>query len=417
MMDELFGRTNFVATVVWQRRDGRPNDAIIGQAHDYLVVYARDIAKFAVARNRLLRTEEQEGAYRNPDNDPRGPWRNDNYTSNKSKEERPNSWFPILRPADGKEIWPKPHAVWRYSPETHARNVSEERLWWGPSGMNTMPKLKRFRSEVAGIVPMTWWPFAECGSTRNAKDELKRLFPGVEPFATPKPEKLLERILQITTNPGEVVLDCFLGSGTTAAVAQKMNRRWVGIERSSDTLSVFAIPRLEKVVTGDDAGGVTDLTGWRGGGGFRVLDVAPSMFTEDGGIVYLADWATNGRLAEVCAAQLHYAVEPDPPFAGRRGRMRLAVVDGLVNADAVSLLVKALPEDERLTVCGTAVDPEVRALLRELRPGSTARKIPQAILDDYRLARWVPRARSPVASGQSSATNESLSAAAQHLAR
>lgn len=108
-------------------------------------------------------------------------------------------------------------------------------------------------------------------------------------------------------------------------------------------------------------------------------------------MVYLADWATNGRLAEACAAQLHFDVEPDPPFAGRKGRTRLAVVDGLVNEDAVTLLLNALPEGERLTVCGTAVDPAVRKLLREQRPGSSARKIPQAILEDYRLARWVPR--------------------------
>src|SRR5262249_38108437 len=156
LMDELFGRGNFVATVVWQRRDGRPNDAIIGQMHDYIVVFAKDIERFAEVRNRLVRTEAQESAYRNPDNDPRGPWRNDNYTRNKRKDERPNSWFPIVRPADGKDIWPKPHAVWRYSPETHARNVAENRLWWGPRGLNNMPKLKRFRSEVEGLVPMTW---------------------------------------------------------------------------------------------------------------------------------------------------------------------------------------------------------------------------------------------------------------------
>ena len=204
---------------------------------------------------------------------------------------------------------------------------------------------------------------------RKPKRELKRLFTDIEPFATPKPEKLLERIIHIGSNPGEIVLDCFLGSGTTAAVAHKMNRRWVGIERSAETLTTFAIPRLQKVVAGEDAGGVTELVGWGGGGGFRVLDVAPSMFDEDAGMVYLAEWATNGRLAEACAAQLHFETVFDPPFVGRRGRMRLAVVDGLVNADAVRLLISALPDDERLTVCGTAVDPEVRSLLRDLRPG------------------------------------------------
>ena len=222
---------------------------------------------------------------------------------------------------------------------------------------------------------------------------MKRLFPDIEPFATPKPEKLLQRLIHIGSDPGDIVLDCFLGSGTTAAVAHKMGRRWVGIERSAETLGTFAIPRLQRVVEGEDPGGVTEMVGWSGGGGFRILDVAPSMFAEEGGMVYLAEWATNGRLAEACAAQLHFETFADPPFAGRRGRMRLAVVDGLVNAAVVRLLVNSLPEDERLTVCGTAVDPEVRPLLSKLRPGSSARKIPQAVLEDYRLARWVPRER------------------------
>jgi adenine-specific DNA-methyltransferase len=245
--------------------------------------------------------------------------------------------------------------------------------------------------EDEGLVPWTWWPHEEVGHNDESKKELLALFPGVEPFDTPKPERLMQRIIHIATDPGDLVLDPFIGSGTTAAVAQKLGRRWIGIERSADTLDTFAVPRLERVISGADPGGITDEIGWAGGGGFRVLDVAPSMFAEDGGMIYLADWATNGRLAEACAAQLHFKVEADPPFAGRRGRTRLAVVDGLVNQDAARLLLDALPAEERLVVCGTAVDPAVRGLLRDVRPGSSARKIPQAILDDYRYARWVPQ--------------------------
>ena len=153
----------------------------------------------------------------------------------------------------------------------------------------------------------------------------------------------MARIIQIATDPGDIVLDPFLGSGTTAAVAHKIGRRWVGIERASDTLDAFALPRLRNVVAGTEPGGITAEAAWAGGGGYRVLDVAPSMFAEDAGMVYLADWATNGRFAEACAAQLRFDVEADAPFAGRRGRMRLAVVDGLVNEDAVRLLLSALP--------------------------------------------------------------------------
>ncbi len=130
--------------------------------------------------------------------------------------------------------------------------------------------------------------------------------------------------------------------------------------------------------------------GWPGGGGFRILDVAPSMFEEAGGQVFLSEWATNGRLAEATAAQLHYDYEHEPPFCGRRGRSRLAVVDGLVNEDVVRLVVDALGEGERVVVCGTAVDPAARDVVRKLRPGSSVRKIPQSILREYRQAdRWV----------------------------
>ena len=126
------------------------------------------------------------------------------------------------------------------------------------------------------------------------------------------------------------------------------------------------------------------MTSWNGGGGFRMLDVAPSMFAESGGQVFLSDWATNGQLAEATAAQLHYRYQFDPPFCGRRGRSRLAVIDGLVSEDVIRLLVGALADDERIVVAGTAVDPMARTVLRSLRPGSTVRKIPQSILHEYR---------------------------------
>jgi adenine-specific DNA-methyltransferase len=168
-----------------------------------------------------------------------------------------------------------------------------------------------------------------------------------------------------------------------------MERRWVGVERSAGTTDRYAIPRLTKVVQGQDPGGITEAVGWEGGGGFRILDVAPSMFEQAGEQVFLSEWTTNGQLAEATAAQLHYDYAYDAPFCGRRGRSRLAVIDGLVNEDVVRLLATALPEDERLVVCGTAIDPAARDVLRQLRAGSTVRKIPQSILQEYRQAtRW-----------------------------
>ena len=171
-----------------------------------------------------------------------------------------------------------------------------------------------------------------------------------------------------------------------------MGRRWVGVEREPETLDTYAIPRLTKVVRGEDPGGITKDVDWQGGSDFRILTVAPSMFEETSGQVFLSPWATNGKLSEVTAAQLQYDYVPDPPFCGTRGRSRLAVVDGLVNEDVVRLLVNALAGDERLLVCGTAIDPATREILRDLRPGSAVRKIPQSILHEYRQAsRWIQR--------------------------
>ncbi len=320
-------------------------------------------------------------------------------------------FYSLTTPA-GRVLDPPPGNCWRFTHDRLDELIADNRVWFGRDGKG-VPALKKFLSEVqSGLVPVSIWPYEDVGTTGDAKSEVVALFPGEEPFATPKPEALLGRIVQIASNPDDIVLDCFLGSGTTAAVAHKMGRRWIGIERSSDTLDTYVLPRLTKVVGGEDPGGITERAGWTGGGGFRILDVAPSMFEEAEGTVYLAEWATNGRLAEACAAQLHYEFEPEPPFAGRRGRTRLAVVDGLVNEDAVRLLVANLPDEERLVVCGTAVDPAARTVLRELRRGSSVRKIPASILQDYRQARWTPRSAlpSPGSNGSVTAADEAVEA-------
>jgi adenine-specific DNA-methyltransferase len=194
-------------------------------------------------------------------------------------------------------------------------------VYFGKKG-DGFPIIKSYLSEVQqGVVPRTWWSADETGFNQEAKrDHLNKLFPGVNPFATPKPERLLQRIVQIASYPGDIVLDCFAGSGTTAAVAHKMSRRWVAIEREALTINTFTVPRLTMVVAGDEAGGITESVDWRGGGGFRVLEVAPSMFEADGGLVFLADWMANGTLAEATAAQLGFTYEFDPPFSGRLSR-------------------------------------------------------------------------------------------------
>lgn len=383
MMDEVFGRENFIATVVWQKRFSRSNDATISISHDYIIAFAHNISD--LEWNRLPATEEQSSRYSNPDNDPRGPWTSVSFNA---PNIRPNLTYAIVGP-NGREHWPPKGRCWSTTKEEYEHLLADNRIWFGAQG-NGVPRLKRFWHEYPPtLTPWTWWPHSEVGHTQGSMREIQALFPNAEAFATPKPERLLQRIIHIGSNPGDIVLDCFLGSGTTAAVAHKMGRRWVGIEREASTIETYAAPRLRKVVNGDDPGGVTKETGWTSGGGFRILDVAPSMFAEVEGQVYLSDWATNGKLSEATAAQLGYVYEPEPPFAGHKGRSRLAVIDGLVNEAVVQMLVNALAEDERLLVCGTAVDPAARERLRTLRPGSTARKIPQSILQEYQQAtRW-----------------------------
>lgn len=236
------------------------------------------------------------------------------------------------------------------------------------------PRLKKYASRTKGRAIGDLWTDINVINSQAAERT---------GFSTQKPEALIQRILEMGSGKRDLVLDCFAGSGTTAAVAHKLGRRWITIERSPETVAQFTLPRLTKVVQGADPGGVTEVNGWIGGGGFRVLDVAPSMFEASYGMVFLSEWATSGRLAETTAAQMGYAYEPDGPFSGRKGRSRLAVVDGVVNETVVRILIDALEEAEILEVAATSVDEGAATIARELRRGSRVRKIPQAILRSY----------------------------------
>jgi len=384
MMDEVFGRDNFVAVVLWQKIATRENRTDISTSHDYVMIFTRDRARWQ--RNFLPFGDEQTGRFSNPDNDPRGDWASLPAHAKAGKGRRTSQYYEITLPS-GRAVNPPPGRCWAFVRERFDEMVDDNRIWFGKNG-DGVPRVKVFLDEVEqGLVPTTLWLKDDVGTTAEAKREIVGLFPGVTPFDTPKPERLMHRIVHIASNPGDVVLDPFAGSGTTAAVAHKLGRRWVTVEQSAATVETFTRPRLERVVAGDDPGGITEAAGWEGGGGFRVLEVGPSMFAESGGRVWLAEWAANGSLGEATAAQLGFAHEPDPPFSGRKGRTRLAVVDGLVNADVARLLVGALAPDEKLVLCGTAVDPEATETLRELRPGSRTRKIPASILAEYRIGR------------------------------
>jgi adenine-specific DNA-methyltransferase len=376
VLDEVFGSANFVSTIIWQKVTGRDNRTAVSQSHDYIHVYAQSGAKWKNVRNLLPRSEEAAARYGNLDNDARGPWASDNMSAKAGPGRRASQFYTVTLPS-GRKVDPPSGSCWRFTEERFVELVADNRVWFGPDG-NNVPRYKRFLSEVQdGLVPLTIWPSTEVGSNDTAKKEIKELFPGITPFDTPKPERLMQRILYIGSNPGDIVLDCFAGSGTTAAVAHKLGRRWVTCEWSAGNITTFTLPRLEKVVNNEDAGGISEDVEWKGGGGFRLLDVAPSVYEVDGSTVLLSDSVTAGELAESVAAQLNFEYELDGVFIGRKGRMRLAVIDGVLNEDIVRILVGALGDKERVTVVATAAEPGAEDLLRNLCQGSRVRKVPR----------------------------------------
>ena len=265
LLDGLVGRDRHVATVVWQRRGSRENRRAFSTAHDYLHVYAPAGPAWKAHRNRLAR-QDPGGLWRNPDGDPRGPWSTVSLVA-QGGHATAGQVYPIALPS-GRTVEPPQGSCWRVVRARLDELVAAGEVWFGPRGDN-VPRRKVYQRDAKGLVPSTWWTHDEVGHNAEANGELRRLFRGRAPFSTPKPERLLLRILQIATDPGELVLDPFLGSGTTAAVAHKCGRRWIGIEASAATLDAFARPRLEAVVAGEDAGGVSRLLDWRGGGGFE----------------------------------------------------------------------------------------------------------------------------------------------------
>lgn len=429
LLDEIFGRSEFVATVVWQKADSTRNDAKgISVDHDNLLVYR---ASPNWERNRLPRTHESDARFSSPDGDPR-PWFDDNPSAPGARTHQGMVYaiqHPItgeLRyPGRGRHWWTQQSQLLTYMSEYASyelRDIGDEvkradlcgipvesvrrdvqaimlarplrdsansaraRLSQGTWPMVVLRSHgtgglgRKSYVPTTGLVPSTWWSNDVAGHNRQAKAEIKALFPGRSPFATPKPERLLKRVIEIGSNPGDVVLDCFAGSGTTAAVAHKMGRRWVTVELSAQTAERFTRPRLEMVVNGEDPGGITEAVGWKKGGGFRILEVGPSMYDFTDGRAFLAEWATNGAFARAAAAQLGFAAHDDPPFCGVKGRTRLAVIDGVVDEQVVRAIVARLEDGGRTVMVGKGVTAGATALLKELSPGSRLRKVPRDLL-------------------------------------
>ncbi|MCU0754538.1 MAG: site-specific DNA-methyltransferase [Xanthomonadales bacterium] len=412
LCDELFGRSNFVATIIWEKRKSRENRRAFSFKHDYIVVYAKDKFSFEQIRNPVPINDEVLGRYRNPDNDPRGPWQSVAITA-QAGHATASQFYTITTPG-GREINPPPGNCWRFNRTRLAELVAEGRIYFGPDG-NNVPRQKKFlsESEDAGLTPETIWYADDVGTNDTAKRHSNSIFSG-NGFDSPKPEELIGRILHIATNPGDLVLDSFAGSGTTGAVAHKMGRRWIMVELGEHA-KTHIVPRLKKVIDGQDPGGVTEACGWTGGGGFRFLHLAPSLMQKNayGHWVFSPEYNAE-MLAEAVCKHLGFRYAPRPEFWWMMGRSTerdyICVTTASLTHEDLRAISEEVGEERTLLVCCKAfmARPEVFQNL-------TVQKIPQSILhrcewgrDDYSLR----VANLPLADAGSATTPASVSPAA-----
>ncbi|GAA1298146.1 site-specific DNA-methyltransferase [Pseudonocardia xinjiangensis] len=487
VLDEEVGAENFIAEIVWQRATSPRNDTTgISISHDSILVY-RKTDRWTP--NRMKRhASSNTSRYRSRDGDP-VPWRDDNPTAGKAATNHPMV-YAIQHPITGGLMYPPPGRTWgkaqswfldqmnQYA-KYELRDIEDEErravicgttselvkagvpaimlaepLEDAAESARARHKAGRWPELVfldldkeriqrkkhladRGRVPESLWFAADVGGSIRGKNQVLDLFPDLHAFATPKPEELLQRVIHIGSNPGDIVLDCYGGSGTTAAVAHKMGRHWVTSELLSATVNTYTKPRLKRVVKGEDAGGITTSTDripavdlpdgmspdeaqefnrllnkvaksgsvderavtalrnatktkpqattiWHGGGGFTHLEVGPSMFESIADIVMLANWATQSDLARAMCAQLGVRYLPDGIFAAKRGQVRYVILDGLVGRGTVAAILDQLPEGQIVEVWATQIDPEAVEALRKARKGSRLTKIPEAVLDTYR---------------------------------
>lgn len=288
LLDEVFGRQNFVVNVLWQKRTSPDARLHIGDAHDHVLLYAKSSPSLSL--NRIPLTPEQAAQFKNPDDDPMGPWTSADFTA---QGWRPNQMYVIEAPS-GARYEPPAGRCWGNIESEYLRLRAAGRLWFGRDG-DARPRVKNYLSEHEGVRAWSWWTNMEVGHNQEAKKEIIALFGGENAFDTPKPERLISRIIGLATSPGEIVLDSFLGSGTTAAVAQKMGRRYIGIEMGGHART-HCIPRLQKVIEGEQ-GGVSQLLNWKGGGGFRFCTLGEAAFDSDGRINSAVRFATLAAFA------------------------------------------------------------------------------------------------------------------------
>jgi adenine-specific DNA-methyltransferase len=384
LCDEVFGRSCFVANIIWQKRYSPDARVSISDAHEHLFCYAIDSSRFKEYRNLIPLGEQQTSQFKNPDNDPRGPWKASDFTA---AGYRPNQMYQITLPS-GRTVTPSAGRCWRVTKEGFEKFSAEQRMYYGPSG-DSLPSLKRFLADMPGMVPWSWWPHTEVGHSQEAKKESHDLFGADVAFSTPKPERLIHRIIHIATNPNDLVLDSFAGSGTTGAVAHKMGRRWIMIELG-EHCHTHIIPRLQKVIDGEDQGGISKAVNWQGGGGFRYYQLAPSLLQQDRWGNWVINKAYNAAMlaAAICKLQ-GFTYAPNDAHYWQHGYSTesdfIYVTTQTLNADQLQVLSDEVGEGRTLLVCCAAWRGAADRF-----PNLTLKKIPKMVLskcewghDDY----------------------------------
>ena len=376
LCDELFGRSSFIASIIWQKRTSPDMRAAISDGHDYVLVYAKDRDLFKETRNRIPLTPDQATNYKNPDNDPKGPWASSDFTA---QGWRPNQMYEIVTPS-GKVVTPPEGRCWRHLEEVYKQLLKDGRLWFGSDGSG-VPRKKTYLSESEGITPWTWWTNKEVGHNQEAKKENNALFGSDNAFDTPKPERLIQRIIHIASNPGDLVLDSFLGSGTTAAVAQKMERRWIGVEMGNHAYTHCKV-RMDKVIAGEDPGGITKAQNWQGGGGYRFYEVAPTLINKDSFDEYVIneDYDAN-MLAAAVALHEGFRYQPDGDLFWKQSvgneNSYLFVTTRHLNGPYLDSIKGTMEEGEYLIIACRSFDSG----LDKAYDNITVKKIPQMLLE------------------------------------
>ena len=385
LCDEVFGRGNFIANIVWNHRKSVQSDIVISLSHNHLLVFAKSKDKVTLNRLQLVDAEK----YSNPDNDLRGLWY---ATPFDAPNIRPNLTYPITNPNTGEEYLPPKGRCWRTTQEEYLKALADNRIVFGKTG-KSKPQMKRFLSEAQskGSSVKTWWD--DAGTATEGTKELQKMN---FDFDTPKPERLLEKVLQIATNPGDLVLDSFAGSGTTGAVAHKMGRRWIMVELG-EHCHTHIIPRLRKVIDGTDQGGISKAVNWQGGGGFRYYRLAPTLIVHDrwGNDIINPDYNPE-MLAEAMAKLEGFTYQPSPTLWWQHGHSSendyLYVTTQTLSTAQLQALAEEVGPGRSLLICCSAWRGITLQEAAERFPNLTLKKIPKMVRercewghDDYSL--------------------------------